>query len=76
MKGGNIIEFLYKVYPATLYPTWFRWKTTYVSKKYLLTKLYIPHGSDERHPKLAVKARALNAFISHMVQMKVFLACV
>ena len=32
--------------------------------------IFISHMVQMKDPKLAVKARALNAFISHMVQMK------
>ena len=31
-----------------LYPTWFRWKEVEKALSAVLTKLYIPHGSDER----------------------------
>ena len=57
--------------PSPLYPTWFRWKSKSFSETFLLTYLYIPHGSDESCSSL-ISSWILLDFISHMVQMKDF----
>ena len=45
MKGTDLTEG--GVDPKTLYPTWFRWKSTILSYTRSCKSLYIPHGSDE-----------------------------
>ena len=57
---------------TTLYPTWFRWKFSAIFLLPTVIELYIPHGSDERNEAYQVKNLKI-LFISHMVQMKVFL---
>ena len=52
-----------------LYPTWFRWKRWSNNQIHFLTKIYIPHGSDESTVEGGITYDELQ-FISHMVQMK------
>ena len=68
MKGS--ISLLLLCVISSLYPTWFRWKRCFRFRKQDVLKLYIPHGSDERHQQLVHYGLSLY-FISHMVQMKV-----
>ena len=56
---------------SPLYPTWFRWKACGSEAFALISRLYIPHGSDER-PSFFTAWRISSIFISHMVQMKGF----
>ena len=61
-------------FETALYPTWFRWKIKcplFIKKT---KKLYIPHGSDESFELVIVCNCSCVSFISHMVQMKVFLS--
>ena len=46
MKDG--VYTCYSICTSTLYPTWFRWKSRFISLWALSEDLYIPHGSDER----------------------------
>ena len=62
--------FLKSFFP--LYPTWFRWKDEFTKRWLTACKLYIPHGSDERHLITSIKT-SCQSFISHMVQMKVLI---
>ena len=49
----------------TLYPTWFRWKTTRTRIINNIFELYIPHGSDERTIRETSILSTVTVYIPH-----------
>ena len=49
----------------SLYPTWFRWKLITVYRLYTRSRLYIPHGSDERSTPKTTDIQKFNLYIPH-----------